>query len=250
MQMEIERKAGTEFSCSLALYKIITCLLIMMHHTYLLGQPSNDYLFYSGLLYVEFFLMISGWFTAQGVDLQEDGLGYAPVAKIVRKMIRGVLPYVLICVHLRYLLELLTSPASPGDKAFLAAGMPFEMLFGRMNGLYFTELYNPLWYLSGVFLVLPIFHCILIKHKDFYFHILIFAAPACLYGYLLQNYGNAMCYDWVTWNGVFVSGLIRILAGLTLGAAAYSVSKVLRKKEYTPLGRSVITLLEVGAFWL
>lgn len=83
--------------------KFIACLLIMAHHLHILGIES--YPFYNSWIYVEFFLMITGYYTCAHYDGKEvtnkikDGLSYT-----LRKF-ATILPYTVVVTVLAYVTD-------------------------------------------------------------------------------------------------------------------------------------------------
>lgn len=154
----IERKENINMTRSgnVDLAKFFASLIIMMQHASLVlsVRPYNDC-----WIYVEFFLIITGFYTAKHFDNRKfDNRMKESIAYTLRKFI-PFYPYTLVTTIFMYLLTLVPELIL-GDiniKGFLFGfvdDFPFDALL--ITASYGNPLVRPLWYLSAMIIVFPL----------------------------------------------------------------------------------------------
>ena len=220
------------------LWRFIAAILIMIHHLYLLGYSFEErqYLGYFSLIFVEFFFIITGYFTClhfertENKDIFKSSLEY-----LVYKFL-PFLPYTTIAITLQYIVS---APINSGLKAFLAnfLNYPFEVLLLGEVHVSFQKL-APIWFLSAMLLTLPVITIISqLKNKNM---VLLISGltPLFYYGQSPTTYFSRIWPD----------DLLRAVSGMLLGVFICTITKVLKEKKLmikSKKTRCIMTLLEV-----
>lgn len=215
----------------LDVWRLVACLVIMWGHKYHLGIES-DSPFLNSWVYVEFFFIISGYFTyAHFIRCKEKKINVHPVAYTIKKF-SFYMPYIFVTVFVKCLMSYLCEGGNRLTRFFTAVLESLLVTRGDGNN-------GVIWYLQAMFVIFPLF-CLAIKEirRDVCF---IFAwLIVILYG----NYSG--------WKGyyLFPVHLLRALAGLSLGVIVFVISSELGKLRLTTCGKYIMTLIEEGALVL
>lgn len=104
------------------------------------------------------------------------------------------------------------------------------------------------WYLSAMIGGMAFLYPLLLKCHSFARKILLPLLIALALGYCQQTYKSlVLTYQW---NGFVEMGLIRALAGMSLGVLCYDAALFLCRRRFTRFGKLLITILEWLAFGL
>lgn len=213
-------------------------LMIMAHHRYILGF-EGDYIFRSGWAWVEYFFMITGFLTIKHFKQQpveKKECGQTAFIYTVRKF-KAFMAYVVIAVLLQYIVEGFHYIREGHLESFLSSFLdaPFEI--GMLTTAGFTGgKVAPLWFLSAMFLTLPILICAMIKLQDIWM-VISFLIPVLYYGKMGLNTERAWPND-----------ILRGVAAMCLGMFLFYLSGYLKKIGWTCRRKALITLLEIGTF--
>lgn len=206
------------------LYKFIASLGIMSYHLFLLGGSfENPARFPGGWLYVELFLFLTGYYTAKhfGEDKPESFESASRISlHYTAHKFRPFFPYIILNVLLSYFLSGLELLLSGNGKEFLQrlAKAPFEILllssatYDRAGD--FPSL-TPIWFLSSMFLVFPLF-CLFLQYVRGFFRTLL-CLSVCIPGYGFFIAAGLNC-------NASPFSLIRVFLGLMTGALIYDVA--------------------------
>lgn len=224
--------------CNIDLAKFISSLLIMATHlTLLTDKYTNNY-----WLYVEFFLIISGYFTAKHFDNKDYNNPLKESIIYTLKKYISFFPYILIANISMYALMFIPD--------LLFGNLRFrDFLFNFTNSnfiydvLMITESYSncnyligPLWFLSALLIVLPIFSCTM-QIKNRYGIIMITSM------YSLFYYGAVG----VIGKRTYPHDFLRVLAGLCLGAFVYEIMYIFN--DYIKnINKLILTIIELFTF--
>lgn len=213
------------------LWRFVFALAVVMVHTHgLHPEDSMRYPFVGGYLGVEFFLLLTGYFTmnelAKADDTKIKQPGF-PLYFVLNKF-RNVYPYVIISVTIYCIVTGKIIHATLYEQLRRLIFGIFEMLLLQMTGLYQQMYIFPLWYLSAVFLALPVFIWLYTHLKSFFEDLFIWLFPLGVYGFFATAHGSA---DWWfdTVFGFLRVGILRAMAGLCLGSLCYKISLKLIK---------------------
>ncbi|MBR0481178.1 MAG: acyltransferase, partial [Firmicutes bacterium] len=217
--------------------KFIAAMIIMTHHLYIIGASDNPY--HDGWVYVEFFFMVTGYYTARHFSGREIANRPKEAFSYTIKKILPMFPYALAVTLCAYFTQ-------------AAAGLVFngwtwrEFLINFMGDFTFdvlllTDTFTnfmvvPLWYISALLIVFPFF-CLLAQLKNRYTKVLV-----CLV-YPLMYFG----WLGVTGNRTFPRDMLRAMAGMMLGLVVYEFS-VIFKAGIERIPKGWLTLIELVTF--
>ncbi len=224
------------------IYRLIFILLIMTHHLYISGP------FESAWIYVEFFFILTGYYTMKHYAGREEASfedrAHEAIAYTLRKFKR-IMPYVVIAVLLEYGCDYIVDYLETGSLGkrymlFMMENMIYEVTLLSSSGLAWTNL-SPIWYLSAMFLVFPLFTLMLSckKMHKWYLGYLSWVLAVLYYGYV----GVIGKRDWP-------HDLLRAFVCLWLGVFVYGLSEVIQKHRRGKWFTLAVTLLEAGCFAL
>lgn len=220
------------------LWKFIAAVMIMIHHLYYLSPAfeGKDYPGYFAWIYVEFFFILTGYFTYRHFvrrDRQEN-IVRSSLSYTWRKF-KPFLPYTTIAITLQYLLSApYTELLRHHYRKFLYsfADYPLEvMLLGEAHSS--QQRLVPIWFLSAMLIVFPLIG-LLAQLKNKYLILLITGV------YPLFYYGRV-----TLGNRVWPDDLLRATAGLLLGVFLCVLCDMLREKRLIPQSKNTSKLLTV-----
>lgn len=234
--------------------RFILCIIILVHHSGFVSIDGTTF-FPSGGLAADAFFMITGYFTIRHLEKTDVANGYMEYSMkyTLKKMLR-LLPFAAAGVLITYLYFIVKSPSESTlmDYIINLQNLPFELTLLPMTGVANVDLgvYRnaPLWFLSSMLVALPIIVYIATRFKDVFKNYLVWFVPMFIQGYMVQTFGGAC--PWQQYSGFFYSGVLRALAGITMGGAIFYASVALgRKLEDTKVAtRILLTIVEIGLF--
>lgn len=241
----------TQKNSFIELERFLACLIIFSFHT--------EGIFISGWIFVEFFFMLSGYFAIkhfQDHPDQDSQKANRPVSYTMRKF-RRLLPYTTAAFLYNVCVVVWIYQLRGKDLLLWLAYLPLNILLlpgtGVMpSGVTVTEyLYTghmmeeSLWYICVMIVALPIMlYIITYLWKKFGLFLVSFL-PLLLYGYLILLDGTI--HGWHEQHLTFFALDIRALAGLLMGGGVYYASLWWRRHEFTPLGKLLLTMIELGS---
>lgn len=214
------------------LAKFLAAIMIIVYHMPQVNVAEHSM---GGWIFVEFFLIITGYFSTKHFD----GIRYTNRIKeslvyTVKKFV-PYLPYTVLATVLVYIWELLPDLLSgeAGIKSILvyfSKDFLFEIMlimesYGNSNVI-------PLWYLSALLLVFPLFSLLIqITNR---------------YGILLLSLSYALVYYGICGvNGdrTHPNDLFRVFAGLCLGAVIFETLYIF-KYYVVKINKVLLTIIE------
>lgn len=203
-------------------WKFFAAFLIMVHHLYYLGNPfKGDYYGRFAWIYVEFFFILTGYFTYNHFsknnkhgNIFKSGLSYT-FTKFL-----PFIPYTTVVISLQYIISAPFGLLKSGNiKSFLShfINYPLEvLLIGETQQS--NQLLAPIWFLSSMLLVFPIFTFIC-QMKNKYLLLTISGM------YSLFYYGQVqLC------NRIWPDDLLRALAGMLTGVSVCILTELIKEK--------------------
>lgn len=207
--------------------RFVFALVVLMVHTHGLRPQSTNYPFCGGYIAVEFFLILSGYFATKYIlDPQDDNSVGARAFNYTVRQIKKVLPAVVVTVFFNYVVVFVYGNIDLQDMPY----MIYEMLLLPQTGIYKTFINLPLWYISAYIICLPVFLYMLGKFKDFFFNIGIIIVPLIIYGFICRN--NVHLDIWNFSSGIPFVGLLRVFAGICMGANCFRMVHILKKIRF------------------
>ena len=241
---DILKESGGSKLQNIEIMRFIGMLLIMGHHLYHIGYlyghgQDGLYLSNSGWVWVDFFFILTGAFTynhythkqTEVQDCGSEGLRYT------FHKFRKFLPYTTIAILLEYVMRNIDALANGNWKDFFLGfrALPYEVMYLSASGIISHRL-GPIWFLSAMFIVLPLIVYIMNKHPELW-KILAFICPIVYFGRMGGINGVS---DWPNY-------MLRAFACISLGSFAYMVSEKIGKRPYGTLKKCMLTFFEVSS---
>lgn len=200
----------------LELWRFIAALLIMATHMYNFGV--DNYYFRETWIYVEFFLIITGFFTAKHFDGHNCDDYMLEALRYTWSKYKPLLPYTsmaTVCAYSIYICK--TISVSDINRVISAVGGGIADIL-LITDTYQAPLVLPLWYLSAMLIIFPLF-CCFVQWKKRY-HILYISVVYSLMYYGIRGVtgGIEAPYDF-----------FRVMAGLMLGVFIYEINTIFDK---------------------
>ena len=214
----------------------IFALVVLMVHTHGLRPQNTNYLFCGGYIAVEFFLILSGYFATKYIlDSSDNNSAGANALKYTVRQVKKVVPAVVVTVFFNYAVIFAFGNIDLQDMPY----MLYEMLLLPQSGIYKTFINLPLWYISAYVICLPVFLYLLGKFKDFFFNIGVIIVPLIIYGFICRN--NVHLDIWNFSSGIPFVGLLRVFAGLCMGANCFRMVHIFKKIRFNiPIGLAML----------
>lgn len=237
LEYDVERKKNRKLY-NLELYRFVFAVAIMIYHSfYLLRLPKHFSA--GGWLCVEFFFIISGYFTVKHFSKQEIVTDVDAGRESIRYTLKKFIPiikYSWPLVIADYIVMFVYGAVSGTGKGIVVSFIqaPLELLMLASSGIMSGRL-NTAWYLSAMFIVFPIFCYFLQKKFGLMVYVLSGLAPILFYGH--RGVVNRLEYP---------DDLLRASCCLLLGGSVYWLSEELKKIQGK---RLLFTILEVMCFW-
>ena len=233
LETDAKRKNGI-----IELFRFLGIVFIMCGHFRQIGLTGLPRPFADTWLYVEFFLILSGFLTAKHFQMKdnrangitthvENGIIYTI------KKYRKFLPYVVLAVFAEYLIKYRAYLFEGDYYNFFkkAQEMPFEIFLLSAAGTNGTLTF-PIWYLSATFLVSP-FICIISQLKNKYIIGMLSFYPALFYYlYRTTSIGN---HD-------YPNQIVRAMCGMLLGVFVYLIADHIGKRTISKKNRFILTV--------
>ena len=227
------------------LWKFFAIITIMITHLWYLGTPfvEVEYFGFCGYIYVDFFLILTGFFTCkhfidtQSKDIFESGIKYT-VSKFL-----PFLPYTTVVITLQYFL-IAFQKGDIKQAIVTFYDYPYEVLL--LGQVYMPDpVLAPIWFLSAMLLVFPIVTFIS-QLKSKYLILLLSGFYPLFYYSLAENVARVS----------YPNRLLRTLAGLLLGVSLCALVTILKENNIFKNGKkrklifTVIEFFSLGIAWL
>ena len=213
--------------------------IIMTHHAYIMGY-TGDYPFARGWAWVDYFFMLTGFFTIAHFkrNVPEAGTYGKTAVDYTLNKFKSFMPLAIVCILIQYIVVVYQS--HPADWVATLRGfinMPFEM--SMLSSIFgFNPNLSPLWFVAAMFITLPILCYFVTRFADAWY-ILAFLLPMIYYG----KYGVNTVRDWPM-------EMYRAFACMAFGTFCYFVAERIKEKQFHTFGKIILTILEVGSLIL
>lgn len=199
---------------------------------------------------VAFFFCVSGYLMTRSVYRAQpysgDGLGRDTVLFMVKRIksifpwyfVAWIMSFFLLCIYygLDYMVQ---------GKTLIESIFPTFLIY--MAGFDGFEVVGAIWYLSAMYLCMPLIYMFLRAKRDAFIWVIAPLLSLFLYGYMQKVYGGFGIGT--TWIGFCYGGIIFAVAGLSSGCFCYGVSEWIRRQALTILSRAIVTVLDIGIFF-
>lgn len=230
--MKLVKRADGGRLSMLGLAKFLAILAIVYYHL----QPTSLAKWTRLYLLVEFFFIISGYFTFKHFQKYITSTTENKSKRAIRYTVRRIkhfLPYVLVSTLIQISIRLyVTRGETLTGKIGIFLTAIFDSCFlSSQNGI----VTSPLWFMSALIIVTPIFAIICqTKRKDM-LYIITALTTIIYYG---EFFGDHI---------IGAKALVRTLAGLLTGITVYGFSDYLSKCDYSMMRRLLLQFLEIAA---
>ena len=197
---------------------------------------------YSGSLFVEYFFLLTGYFSIAHIEGRRASNNHFPGFSIVRYIVHkfaSLFPYVFLSNVLVYLHFVIKNIHSLPLKQLF--NFPFECLLLYSTGIIPEPLDDVWWYLSAMFTVLPVLLYLITKVSRDAACYVTFATSLLLYGYILNRLDTLIIIK-------EHYALLRAFAGMSLGATLYYLTIYIKVFRYKAAGKVFITFGELFFF--
>lgn len=229
--------------------RFLACYVIFSYHA--------KGTFCSGWIFVEYFFMLSGYFTVSHLVKMKgqihDTPGY-PIRYSLKKFKR-LFPYTTVGFAVSCFVTAWNCGLKGMELVRWILYLPINVLFLPGGGimpsgveisgnLSTTYIMSPvLWYICAMFVALPVMVYLLLYAGRKVGPWLVSFLPMLLYGYLIISDGTIN--GWHEQHMAFFALDIRALAGLLLGGLIYYISVKIGSCNYTRIGKVILTVAEV-----
>lgn len=205
------------------LMRFLNAVLIIFCHMYMLDSNLVDWPLRGGYIAVEFFFILTGYFTAlhwENIldcgDVDEGAEAKFATQYMIKKIVK-VLPYTTLAYGIVYgYYFLINTDQYIRRSMFMQAIWDFSLL--QTTGLSFFNYIQPLWYISSLIIILPIFSYLSIKYNDLFKNIICWMAPCVIYGYFAKE-GTGVANS---------AALLRAFAGLCIGGLCFYLTRSIK----------------------
>ena len=224
--------------------KFVFAILIAEFHL-------NSGLFLGGRLAVEGFFIITGYLMVRSIERDKhagDKTGVSTVRFIFHKY-AALFPYLLPSTLLASIVYCLIKKQTFVQWLTRLPLLLFDIFPLHNAGFKGEYVVGISWYLSSMFIALAILYPLCRRFRDTF---ILVACPLIVfinYGVLSHYYGNIAVGSDFFKDTVLNTGIMRALAGCSLGCIACKVSNVLATKKITNTGRTIFTIAEFLGFF-
>lgn len=224
-------------------FRILMAFVIVIHHSHgLRPVDATRYPFVGGYLAVEFFFILSGYFATKRAMMYSEADYKSAISWTWRKFQR-IFTYVIPAVAIHYLANAFVSRTGLFGTVKSLLYSVFEMMLMPATGLYESFLVWPLWYLSAMLILLPLFYSAMLKWRNFFLYVLCPVLVLLIYGWFSVT--TQHIDRWQDWNGLFFMSLPKAWAGLSLGGLVYCAAKKLKSLKFTKQGQTMLSCIEL-----
>lgn len=222
----------------ISIWKFIFSIVIVFYHCQRFYGTGIKPLFSGGYIAVEFFFIVSGYFFAKNtIETESKKIGIDTI-KYVSKIIKNLLPYILISYFLLLIVIIFFDTITFSE---LINSIWYGLLF-RQLGFRTIGITNQMWYLTAMIIVFLIMSPLLRKFKD---NCICLISPLIVLlglGYLNHNWiGLDHAYN--IWDKFCYTGMYRALIEINIGMIIYEINKYFSYIDLKFAGKILSTIL-------
>ena len=225
------------------LLRFIAAIVIVCHHS--MNIRMENRIFYGGWIYVEFFYLLTGYFSAMHI-VEKRVRDEIETVKYVLNKILYLIPYAYVGILIEYVYFRITNVLTLEQRIKCDIDILLNCMFLNHSGLGIYAFNGPLWYVQGILLVLPFVLIILMKKQRLYKIYLCWIIPISMYSILIMWHGTL---QW--WTGTFetvVHCVFRSCAAMMLGSFTYFLVEYVNEK--IKLNSMIVMLLRSLAYFM
>lgn len=235
----IDREKWKNKLGSVELTRFIAMLIIMAHHVYILGYNKGEYPFYLGWMWVDFFFILTGYYTAKHfyrTDNAEENLSKTVMRYHIKKY-KKFFVMAAVAMVLQFVINAMLYGYGIKSTVMDLCKLPYEVLFLTSSGISDASL-APIWYLSAVFITLPLVAILYIRLRE-YWYVVSWLIPLLYVG----CFGVNTVREWP-------NDLLRSFSYLVLGTFVFLMIQELKKVQISSAVKLILTFIEIGSFLL
>lgn len=244
MSDKLKRNVKIEYT------RFVGSIVILLFHA---RFDEDIAVFQSGWIMVEYFFMLTGYLTVKHIEYAgintENKIKYCILYDL--KKMRSMLFYIVTGDLLCYIIYFFVNGYDRKNAiGYMIAHFPIEVMQLLMTGSGTTgevPLNYPLWYVSVIFLILPVVMYLYIKYTEIIKYYVQWSVPLFIYGYFNYNYGTIGV--WWENNGILRMGILRGIAGLFLGGLVFSIAESIKRIKNMQI-RYILQVIRVISFIL
>lgn len=212
------------------LWRFIGCCIVMAYHSYTMGREHFSYPFSGGWVFVEFFFILTGYFTF----LHFHNYEYTSINEMAKNAIRYTIKKFAIFLPYTSVMMILKCIAAykVEHRLSIFLDMVPEMMLVTKGDM----LIGTLWFLYAMFTVFPVFCCLCQIKQKYCIYILALFITLLYY----NNYDSVIAPQY----------LLRAFSGLMLGVVVFFIVSLLRQIDFHKHEKIVITIIEQGSLLL
>lgn len=227
--------------------KFIFSLVIVVHHgRYVVGTRDELFL-YGGSFAVEFFFLVSGYLLMGSIDKLQtapNNIGTETRRFIVRKY-SSFCPEIFVS-HIIALLFYYYANDTHFLKLLILSGYDGVLL--GMTGIRVISINPSVWYISSMLLCMAIIYPMIRKYPNFSVNLFLPLTSLLILGWFCGNERSPRSpTEWIGWT---YRGNLRAFAELSVGVCCYKFCALLKKYEFTTLGKWILTIVEYMCYIL
>ena len=230
--------------------RILFTFAVFICHTNSLIQDSKNEPLYMcfGFLGVEFFFILSGYLMASKAagEKKDAELGPATMKFLFHKF-KTIFPYYAVA----WIIAMLVSHWNVGLSQFgilMVKALPC-ILQVDIAGFRGYRILGPAWYISALLMSVLILYPMLLHFKKTFSLAIAPTISIFGYGYLFYTVGHLATIKPLE-GGVVATGLLRGLAGVSLGCILFEASKALSAMKMNNRSKNLLAIVEILAFGL
>lgn len=234
--------------------KFISCLVIVIHHSYMLTVPNTvPCVYHGGWIFTDFFFMISGLFMAESIGKTDPSscqwVG-ASVRFLLRKFAR-IYPYFITAFFIEFFVKVILSKLTIGEILGQLTNSIWKILLIDMLGFQDCGYMGITWYLSAMLIALALLYPLIYSNKECFLNFLAPAIVIIAYVYMdMYTGGNGLGEGQVReWLGLCFFGTVRAIGGIALGTVVWSGARYFELANIADhLLKALLTVLEVAGY--
>ena len=242
-------KRNTFIDCA----KLVYAIPIMLVHSNYLAQGVYDWrttpvIMPSGYVAVEFFFILSGFLmasTAAKYAESKDKLG-SEAASFVWTKVKIILPFYLVAWVLSFMVKHMSEQLSARMMLKNAVYSFFAFFRVDMGGFIGYDPIGSGWYISAMLMIMLLIYPLLRCKRNVFVWSIAPLLTLFIYGYISQTRGNISAAS--VWIGLTYVGILRAIAGLSLGCTCHAITQKIKTVMPTKLASILLTILEVGCY--
>ncbi|KAF0226205.1 MAG: putative acyltransferase [Erysipelotrichaceae bacterium] len=221
--------------------------ITVIHWNWQLMPFGNGTFFPSGVMAVEFFFILSGFYmvvsSRKDIINTDSGAGEKTLKFVWHKYV-AMFPYYIVAIAFGFIMINWANKSGLTQMANNFVSTIWEVIpLQVFNYNAFTPT-GVAWYLSAMYLSMFILYPILLKRRDLYLNVIAPLLALFIYGQISFKYGVSFVIM-EPLIGPLTAGFLRGIAGISLGAFLYRLTEMGANIKLSRLATGILSLIEV-----